>query len=78
MVLNTSSSAGGSPLIYRSGLMRDHKRAQIRAEQPALFLFLHRGRDFFLEIEHHGGVFLVTLGGGTQRLIGKGLKPPQD
>src|SRR5208282_1526131 len=78
IVLSTSSSGGGSPLIQRSGLMRATERAQVRADETSFFQLLYRCRNFLLEVEHHRGPFLVILDGGAERFIGKALESPED
>ena len=77
IVLSTSSSGGGSPLIQRSGLMRaTTNERRYGLTRPTFFQLLYRCRNFLLEIEHHRGPFFVILDSGAKRFIGKALESP--
>jgi hypothetical protein len=79
MVFNTASSAGGSPLIQRSGLIcATHKGAQIGTYEPACFQFLHGCRHFFFQVEHQLGALLLVLQGGPQRVNCERLQSAQN
>src|SRR5260370_23825866 len=57
---------------------RHHERPQVRTDQTALLQLLHHCRNLLFQVEHQRSAFLMVLNSGSQRLISKDLKSPQN